>query len=132
MGDTKRMFGGDIEVPGMSEESCEVCGDQPHQLLVGPGVTFFCRVKHGLKTGTLLNTKPPAPPAQEFAMTFEQLNARQPQRQTARPLKLFVCQHGVLPGIQAAMVGFKDMDSGLLRLRSNRSLSAADAWGNVA
>ncbi len=86
----KRMLGGDMEVPGVAEESSEIRGEQPNQLPASALIAILRSVEQRLEPGRIAHSKPAAPSVKEFAMTLKQVDAREPQRQSPRSIKLFV------------------------------------------
>jgi hypothetical protein len=84
------MLGGDLEVPGVTEEPGELRGEHADQMSACLGIPFFRRDEQHIKPGIVPNPEPLAASVDELAMTVEQLNARQPQRQAPRACELFI------------------------------------------
>ena len=86
----KRMLGSDTEVPRVAEESGEIRGEQPNQLPASALIAILGGVKQRLEAARIAHSKPAAPSVKEFPMTLKQVDAREPQRQSARSIKLLV------------------------------------------
>ena len=84
------MLGSDTEVPGVAEESGEICGEQPNQLPASALIAVLGGVEQRLEPARIAHSKAAAPSVKEFAVTLKQVDASKPQCQSPRSIKLLV------------------------------------------
>ena len=95
------MLGGELEVPGVAEESSKTRGEQPNHLPLSAMIAILGGLEQRLEAARIAYSKPAAPSVKEFAMTLKQVDAREPQRQSSRSIKLFVGYHRCRDGARA-------------------------------
>jgi hypothetical protein len=86
----KRMLGSDMEMRRVAEESSEIRGEQPNHLPASALIAVLGGVEQRLEAAEIAHSKPAAPSVKEFPMALEQVDAREPQRQSSRSIKLLV------------------------------------------
>ncbi len=83
------MFGGDVKVPGMTEKTGEICGNEIQQAPSCGRVMSFGCIQQVIEKGCM-QLRPGASAGKKVAMTVVQFDARKLQCKVSRPVKLFV------------------------------------------